>query len=71
MKSSSLAKWIKIILPIALGLGLVFYSYNSTTEVERGLIWQNMKDANFSWVTASIMIGWQAISLERGDGIIF
>ena len=57
MKSSSLAKWIKIILPIALGLGLVFYSYNSTTEEERALIWQNMKDANFSWVTASIAIG--------------
>jgi len=57
MKSSSLAKWIKIILPIALGLGLVFYSFNSTTEEERGLIWQNMKDANFSWVTASIVIG--------------
>ena len=57
MKSSTLAKWIKIILPIALGLGLVYYSYNSTSEEERRLIWQNMKDANFSWVAVSIILG--------------
>ena len=57
MKSNSLGKWIKIILPIALGLGLVYYSYSSTSEEERLLIWQNMKEAHFKWVLVSLLMG--------------
>ena len=57
MKNNSLGKWIKIILPIALGLGLVYYSYSSTSEEERLLIWQNMKEANFNWVLVSLLMG--------------
>ena len=57
MKNNSLGKWIKIILPIALGLGLVYYSYSSTSEEERLLIWQNMKEANFNWVLISLLMG--------------
>ena len=57
MKINSLGKWIKIILPIALGLGLVYYSYSSTSEEERLLIWQNMKEANFNWVLVSLLMG--------------
>lgn len=57
MKSKSLGKWIKTILPIALGLGLVYYSYSSTSEEERLHIWQNMKEANFKWVLVSLVMG--------------
>lgn len=55
--SSSLKKTLKILIPILIGLGLVFYSYTSTTPEERTRILEAIKNANPLWVFLSIFIG--------------
>jgi len=53
----SLKKTLKTILPIALGVFLVWYWYNSTSPDDRQLILLNIKKADPLWVFASILIG--------------
>ena len=50
-------KIIKILLPIALGVFLVWYLYNSTTPDQRTEILNYIKEANPYWVGLSIFIG--------------
>jgi len=44
-------------MPIFIGLGLVFYSYSSTTPEDRARILDAIKNANPIWVFLSIFIG--------------
>ncbi|WP_368668177.1 YbhN family protein [Flagellimonas sp. S3867] len=44
-------------VPILIGLGLVFYSYSSTTPDDRARIVEAIKNANPIWVFLSIFIG--------------
>lgn len=53
----SLKKFLKIFIPIAFGLFLVWYSYNSTTPEERKQIIHYISNASPLWVTISILIG--------------
>lgn len=53
----SLKKILKILVPIAFGLFLVWYSYNSTTTEERKQIIHYISNASPLWVTISILIG--------------
>ncbi len=53
----STKKILKITIPIALGLFLVWYSYNATTEEDRRTIWDYISNANLFWVGLSIGIG--------------
>jgi len=53
----SLKKFLKIFVPIAVGLFLVWYSYNSTTPEERKQIIHYISNASPLWVTISILIG--------------
>ena len=55
--SDTVKKTLKTILPIALGVFLVWYWYNSTSPDDRELILLNIKKANPFWVGASIIIG--------------
>ncbi|MGX1928372.1 lysylphosphatidylglycerol synthase transmembrane domain-containing protein [Flagellimonas sp. 2504JD4-2] len=55
--SSSLKKFLKISIPILIGLGLVFYSYNSTTPEDRVRIVEAIKNADPIWVLLSIFLG--------------
>jgi len=55
--SSTLTKALKTILPIALGVFLVWYLYTSTTPDQRNLIWNQIKNANPYWICLSISIG--------------
>jgi len=55
--SNTVKKTLKTILPIALGVFLVWYWYNSTSPDDRELILLNVKKANPFWVSASILIG--------------
>ncbi|RDY59583.1 lysylphosphatidylglycerol synthase transmembrane domain-containing protein [Flagellimonas nanhaiensis] len=55
--SSSLKKFLKIFIPIALGLFLVWYSYQSTTPEERRQIVHYISNASPFWVTLSVVIG--------------
>ncbi|MCK0161423.1 YbhN family protein [Allomuricauda sp. F6463D] len=53
----SLKKILKVVIPIAFGLFLVWYSYNSTTSEERDQIIHYISNASPFWVTISIIIG--------------
>ena len=55
--SASLKKFLKIAIPILIGLGLVYYSYTSTTPEDRERIFEAVKSANPLWVFLSIFIG--------------
>ncbi len=48
---------MKLILPIALGVFLVWYLYNSTTPEQRQEILSHIKNADPVWVGISILIG--------------
>ncbi|HBU78211.1 MAG TPA: TIGR00374 family protein [Muricauda sp.] len=53
----SLKKFLKIFVPIAVGLFLVWYSYNSTTPEERKQIIHYISNASPFWVAISVIIG--------------
>lgn len=55
--SPKLKKTLKLILPIALGVFLVIYWYNSTLPEDRQQIIKYVKEANLFWVGSSIFIG--------------
>lgn len=54
---SPLKKTLKTILPIALGVFLVWYWYISTGEEERKQIFYYIKDADLLWVGLSMVLG--------------
>lgn len=54
---NSLKKTLKILLPLAFGIFLVWYSYNLTSPEDRDQIVRHIKEANFLWVGLSIFIG--------------
>ena len=54
---NSVIKNLKIILPIALGVFLVWYSYNSTTPENRKEIIFYIKEANPFYVFLSVLLG--------------
>jgi hypothetical protein len=55
--TSSLKKSLKTILPIALGVFLVWYSYHSTTPENRKEILLYIKGADPLWVSLSVFLG--------------
>lgn len=54
---SSLKKFLKIFVPIAFGLFLVWYSYSSTTPGERKQIIHYISNASPFWVALSVVLG--------------
>jgi uncharacterized protein (TIRG00374 family) len=55
--NTQLKKILKTILPIALGVFLVWYSYSITSAEDRQQIIHYIRDANMFWVGLSILIG--------------
>ncbi|MGB5699377.1 lysylphosphatidylglycerol synthase transmembrane domain-containing protein [Muriicola sp.] len=55
--STRLKKLLKIIIPILLGVFLVWYSYYSTTPENRKEIFKYIKEADLFWVGISVLIG--------------
>ncbi|WP_339142649.1 lysylphosphatidylglycerol synthase transmembrane domain-containing protein [Croceitalea sp. MTPC5] len=53
----SMKKFLKTIIPIAIGLFLVWYSYNATTAEDRTQIITNISNASPFWVLLSVGIG--------------
>ncbi|MEQ8419401.1 MAG: lysylphosphatidylglycerol synthase transmembrane domain-containing protein [Arenibacter algicola] len=54
---SSIKKTLKTILPILLGVFLVWYSYYSTSEEDRSEIIHYVKNADLFWVGVSVFLG--------------
>ncbi len=54
---TSLKKILKIVVPIAIGIALVFYSYHSTSPEDRARILEAIKNANLFWVSLSVLLG--------------
>ena len=54
---ASLKKTLKTTLPIALGVFLVWYSYNATSPEDRQQILHYIKEADLFWVGLSVLIG--------------
>ncbi len=57
MAKSPLTKWLKIIIPLALGVFFVWVSFANTTEEQRKDIWYNVQNADLLWVIISIALG--------------
>lgn len=55
--STRLKKLLKIIIPILLGVFLVWYSYSSTSPENRKEIFKYIREADLFWVGISIVIG--------------
>lgn len=55
--TTSLKKTLKTVLPIAFGLFLVWYSYNSTSTEDRKQIIFYIKEADLFWVGISLIMG--------------
>lgn len=55
--STSLKKALKLLVPFALAIGLLFFIYNSTTPEDRAEILENINNANLLWVLISVAIG--------------
>jgi len=55
--SKRLKKQLKIILPIVLGVFLVWYSYNATSAENRAQILRYVKEADPFWVGLSVLLG--------------
>jgi len=55
--NNGLKKTLKTILPIALGVFLVWYWYTSTTPNDRELIFFHIREADPFWVGVSIVLG--------------
>ncbi|WFO15276.1 flippase-like domain-containing protein [Cellulophaga baltica 4] len=53
----SLKKTLKTVLPIGLGVFLVWYSYNATSEEDRAQIIFYIKEADLFWVGISVLMG--------------
>jgi len=55
--TNTLKKNLKTILPIALGVFLVWYSYNATSPENRKQILFYIKEADVLWVSLSVLLG--------------
>ncbi|WP_291865010.1 lysylphosphatidylglycerol synthase transmembrane domain-containing protein [Maribacter sp.] len=55
--NGKLKKNLKTVLPIALGVFLIWYSYNTTSPEDRTQIIKYIKDADLFWVGLSVIIG--------------
>jgi len=57
LNKKRLIKLLKLILPLALGVFLIWYSYSTTSIEDRKTIYKYIKEANYFWITLSLIIG--------------
>lgn len=50
-------KILKTVLPLSLGVFLIYYSLNSATPLEREQLWNNVTSANPGWIAFSLVCG--------------
>lgn len=57
MSQKQFIKFLKIIIPLGLGVFLIWYSLASATAEQRQTLWDNIKNANPYWVGLSLFLG--------------
>jgi len=57
LSKKSLIKLLKIIIPLGIGVFLIYYSLSSATPEERATLWENIKLANPWYVLLSLVFG--------------
>ncbi len=57
MARSRLIKILKTIVPLALGIFLIWYSLHSATPQQRETLWGNIKNAETGWIVLSLFCG--------------
>lgn len=57
MIRKKLIRFAKTILPLLLGVFLIWYSLNSATPEERDVLWNNILLADVKWVVLSLLFG--------------
>lgn len=57
MPKSQFKSWIKILLPLFLGVFFVWFSFKDTTAEQRIAIWDTTKNAHLFWVAVSMIMG--------------
>ncbi|WP_311195791.1 lysylphosphatidylglycerol synthase domain-containing protein [Antarcticibacterium sp. 1MA-6-2] len=55
--NSTTKKALKIILPLSLGVFLIYYSLSSATPEERIELWENITSAHPGWILLSMFFG--------------
>ncbi|MCM4155222.1 lysylphosphatidylglycerol synthase transmembrane domain-containing protein [Gramella sp. AN32] len=55
--SKSFKKILKIVIPLSLGIFLIWYSLSSSTPQERENLWSSIKSANKFWIALSFFLG--------------
>ncbi len=53
----NIRKWLSILIPIALGIGIIFYQYNKFSEVQINEIIGYFKNANYFYVVLALFTG--------------
>ena len=53
----NIRKWLSILIPIALGMGIIFYQYNKFSEVQINEIIGYFKNANYFYVVLALFTG--------------
>ena len=71
MKGASLSSILKAVVPIAIGLGLVLYSYLSTPEEVRSQIYRYVAQADLRFVGLSLFIALLSHCRELSDGTTY
>ena len=57
MSKKTLIKLLKVIIPLGIGIILIYYSLSSATEEERAILWENIKQANPFYIVVSLLFG--------------
>lgn len=56
--------FLKSAVPILIGVALIYYSISKMTPESRGLLWQNIKNADPWWIALSLALGFLSHSLR-------
>lgn len=55
--NKKITRILKIVIPLSLGIFLIWYSLGSSTPQERENLWQSILEANKEWIFVSFLLG--------------
>jgi len=57
LSKKSFIKFLKVAIPLGIGILVIYYSLSAATPEERATLWKNIKDANPVYIAASLVFG--------------